>query len=56
MLHQNALLVARIHEVKEQLAVITKRKSRKRKRIQHSRTIEYRTAAAQVAAKASAAP
>jgi hypothetical protein len=29
MLHQNALLVARIHEVEERLAVMTKRKSRK---------------------------
>jgi len=34
MLHQNALLVARNYELKEQLVVITKRKSRKRKRIQ----------------------
>ena len=33
MLHQNALQAARITELKEQLAVITKRKSRKRKRI-----------------------
>jgi len=56
MLHQNALLVARIHEVEEQLAVITKRKSRKRKRIQQGGTMEYRTAAAQVAAEASTAP
>ncbi|KAK1920508.1 hypothetical protein P3342_002808 [Pyrenophora teres f. teres] len=56
MLHQNALLVARIHEVEEQLAVITKRKSRKRKRIQQGGTMEYGTAAAQVAAEASAAP
>jgi len=55
-LHQNALLVARIHEVEEQLAVITKRKSRKRKRIQQGGTMEYGTAAAQVAAEASAAP
>jgi len=56
MLHQNALLVARIHEVEEQLAVITKRKSRKRKRIQQGGTMEYGTAAAQVAAEASTAP
>ena len=56
MLHQNALLVARIHEVEEQLAVMTERKSRKRKRIQQGGTIEYGTAAAQVAAEASAAP
>jgi hypothetical protein len=56
MLHQNALLTARNRELEEQLAEITKRKSRKRKRIQQGGTIEYGTAAAQVAAKASAAP
>jgi hypothetical protein len=56
MLHQNALLVARIHELEEQLAVITKRKSRKRKRIQQGGTMEYGTAAAQIAAEASQAP
>jgi hypothetical protein len=56
MLHQNALLTARIHELKEQLAVVTKRKSRKRKRIQQGGTIEYGTVAAQVAAEASTAP
>ena len=33
ILHQNALLIARNYKLKEQLAVITKRKSRKRKRI-----------------------
>ena len=31
MLHQNALLTARVYELEEQLAVVTKRKSRKRK-------------------------
>jgi hypothetical protein len=56
MLHQNALQAARIHELEEQLAVMTKRKSRKRKRIQQGGTIEYGTAAAQVAAEASTAP
>jgi hypothetical protein len=56
MLHQNALLTARVHELEEQLAVVTKRKSRKRKRIQQGGTMEYGTAAAQVAAEASAAP
>ena len=55
MLHQNALQAARIHELEEQLAVITKRKSRKRKRIQQGGTIEYGEAAAQVAAEASVA-
>ena len=56
MLHQNALLSTRVHELEEQLAVVTKRKSRKRKRIQQGGTMEYGTAAAQVAAEASAAP
>jgi hypothetical protein len=56
MLHQNALLTARVHELKEQLAVVTKRKSRKRKWIQQGNTIEYGTAAAQVAAEASTVP
>jgi hypothetical protein len=56
MLHQNALLAARNRELKEQLAEITKRKSRKRKRIQQGGTMEYGTAAVQVVAKASAAP
>jgi hypothetical protein len=56
MLHENALQRARIHELEEQLAEITKRKSRKRKRIQQGGTIEYGTAAAQVAAEASTAP
>ena len=55
MLHQNTLLIARNYELKEQLAVITKRKSRKRKRIQQGGTMEYGTAAAQVAAEASIA-
>jgi len=55
MLHQNALLVARNHELEEQLSVITKRKSRKRKRIQHGGTLEYGKGAAQVAAEASIA-
>jgi hypothetical protein len=53
--HQNALLTACVHELKEQLAVVTKRKSRKRKRIQQGSTMEYRTVAAQVAAEAAAA-
>jgi hypothetical protein len=55
MLHQNALISARITELEEQLAVITKQKSRKRKRIQHSGTLEYREASTQVAAKATVA-
>jgi hypothetical protein len=55
MLYQNALLAARNKELKEQLVVITKRKTRKRKQIQHSSTIEYSEAASQVAAEASIA-
>jgi hypothetical protein len=39
MLHQNALLAARNHELEEQLAVITKRKASKRKRLQHGGTL-----------------
>jgi len=41
MLYKNVLIEARVRELKEQLAEITKRKARKRKRIQTSRTIEY---------------
>jgi hypothetical protein len=33
MLYQNALQAARISKLKEQLAIITKRKTRKRKQI-----------------------
>ena len=33
ILHQNALQASRISELKEQLEIITKRKSRKRKRL-----------------------
>ena len=56
MLHQNVLLTSRITELEEQLETMTKRKSRKRKRIQHGGTMEYGTASAQVAAKASIVP
>jgi hypothetical protein len=55
MLHQAVLLAARNTELKEQLAVMTKRKTRKRKRIQQGSTIDYSKAAAQVAAEASVA-
>jgi hypothetical protein len=55
MLHQNALQAARIHELEEQLAVVTRQKARKRKRIQQGGTMEYGEAAAQVAAEASVA-
>jgi hypothetical protein len=46
---------ARISELEEQLAVITKRKTRKRKHVQHIGIMEYDEAAAQVAAEASMA-
>ena len=55
MLHENVLFKARVRKLEEQLAVMTKRKSRKRKRIQQGGTMEYGTAAAQVAAEASTA-
>ena len=55
MLHENVLIKARVRALQEQLAVMTKRKSRKRKRIQQGGTMEYGTAAAQVAAEASTA-
>jgi hypothetical protein len=55
MLHQAALLPARNNELEEQLAVMTKRKTRKRKQIQQGGTMEYGEAAAQVAAEASVA-
>jgi hypothetical protein len=55
MLHQAVLLAARNTELEEQLAVMTKRKTRKRKQIQKGGTMEYGEAAAQVAAKASVA-
>jgi hypothetical protein len=55
MLHQAVLLAARNTELEEQLAVMTKRKSRKRKRIQQGGTMEFGEAAAQVAAEASVA-
>ncbi|KAF1930301.1 uncharacterized protein M421DRAFT_45525, partial [Didymella exigua CBS 183.55] len=53
MLHKNVLIKARVQELEEQLAVITKRKSRKRKQIQHGGTLEYGPAASRVAAEAS---
>ena len=53
MLHQNMLLVARVHELEEQLEVTTKRKGRKRKRLQTGGILEYGTVAEQVATVAS---
>ncbi|KAF1922327.1 uncharacterized protein M421DRAFT_78783 [Didymella exigua CBS 183.55] len=52
MLHKNVLIKACVRELEEQLVVITKRKSRKRKQIQHSGTLEYGLAALWVAAEA----
>jgi hypothetical protein len=53
MLHQNALLASRNSDLEEQLAVLTKWKTRKRKYIQHSETWEFGAAADQVAQTAS---
>jgi hypothetical protein len=55
MLHKNALQAARISKLEKQLAIITKRKARKRKRIQHGGTIEYSKAASRVAIEAAVA-
>jgi hypothetical protein len=55
MLHENALQAARISELEEQLAIMTKRKARKRKRIQHGGTMEYSEAASRVAVEAAVA-
>ena len=46
---------ARLTELKVQLELITKRKTRKRKQIQKGSTLEYGEGAAQVASEASAA-
>jgi hypothetical protein len=53
MLHQNALQAARITKLEEQLAAMTKRERRERKRNLHGGTMVYGEAAAQVAAEAS---
>jgi len=53
MLHENVIMKSRIHQLEEQIAVLTKRTSRKRKRIQHGGTIEYGAAALAVAQSAS---
>ena len=56
MLHKNVLMEARVRELKEQLIEITKRKARKRKRIQYSGTMEYSIAVLYVATKVSIVP
>jgi hypothetical protein len=48
MLHENVLIKARVRELEEQLAAITKRKARKRKRIQTSETMEFSAGASYV--------
>ena len=55
MLHENALMSSRITEFEEQLEIITRRKARKVKRIQHRGTMEYGAASVQVAAELSSA-
>jgi hypothetical protein len=54
MLHQNVVQAARIHELEEQLAEMTKRKTRKRKQVQYGGTMEYGKAALSVAESAAA--
>ncbi|KAK7177586.1 transposase [Paraphaeosphaeria sporulosa] len=53
MLHWDALQAARIKELEAQVEELAKRKSRKRKRIQHGGTMEYGKTADQVAASPS---
>jgi hypothetical protein len=53
MLYQNILLTSRITELEQQIDILIKRKTHKRKRIQHSGTIEYSTISAQVATEGS---
>jgi hypothetical protein len=47
------LLTSRIIELEQQIDILTKRKTRKRRQIQHSRIIEYSTISAQVATEGS---
>jgi hypothetical protein len=54
MLHKNILIEARVRELKEQLAELTKRKEHKRKRIQTGSIIEFSIGVLQVAKSASA--
>jgi hypothetical protein len=55
MLHKNILIKTRVRELKEQVVELTKRRERKRKRIQTGSTIEFSAGALQVAESASAA-
>ena len=54
-MQQNVFISKRISKLKAQLIEVTKYKGRKRKQIQHSRTIEYSVVAMSVAVAASAA-
>ena len=56
MLYKNILIEARVRELKEQLTEITKRKARKRKRIQYGGTMEYGIVASYVATEVSIVP
>ena len=54
MLHKNVLMEARVRELEEQLAEVTKRQGRKRKRIQTGGTLDFGAGALQVAKNATA--
>ena len=49
MLHKNVLIEARVRELEEQLAEVTKRRGRKRKRIQTGGTLDFGAGASQAA-------
>ena len=49
MLHENVLMKARVRELEEQLAAVTKRRGRKRERIQTGGTLDFGAGASQVA-------
>ena len=53
MLHENVLMKARVRELEEQLAAVTKRRGRKRKRIQKGGTLDFGAGASQAAESAS---
>jgi hypothetical protein len=55
MLYKNVLIKARVWELEEQIAELTRRKGRKRKRIQIGSMIEFSVGASQVAKSASTA-
>ena len=52
MLHKNVLMEARVRELEEQLAEVTKRRGRKRKRIQTGGTLDFGAGASQAAENA----